>query len=155
TFKKVDTCAAEFPSETPYFYSTFEHAEPGFTVENEAARDKPARKRVIVIGAGPIRIGQGVEFDCSCVQAVDTLRALGYEAILINNNPETVSTDAQRAGRLYFEPLDCEAVLRVIAEEAPRGILVQFGGQTALNLGHRLRDAGLPILGTALADIAR
>jgi carbamoyl-phosphate synthase large subunit len=155
TFKRVDTCAAEFPSETPYFYSTFERGESSEPSENEARRANGERKRVIVIGAGPIRIGQGVEFDCSCVHAVDTLRGLGYEAILINNNPETVSTDAQRTDRLYFEPLDRESVLRIVAEENPHGILVQFGGQTALNLGYKLRDVGLPILGTALADIER
>lgn len=153
TFKKVDTCAAEFPSETPYFYSTFEADQPIEQRENEAARSSSAKKRIIVIGSGPIRIGQGVEFDCSCVHAVDTLRALGHEAILINNNPETVSTDAQRADRLYFEPLDHESVMRIVAEEEPHGILVQFGGQTALNLGYKLRAAGLPILGTALSDI--
>lgn len=162
-YKKVDTCAGEFPSETPYFYSTFESPQPGGRCENEAALSrqramsatKNPRRRVIVVGSGPIRIGQGIEFDCSCVHAVDTLRALGYEAVIINNNPETVSTDAQRADRLYFEPLDSESVLRVIEEEQPHGILLQFGGQTALNLGFRLRDRGLPIVGTAIADIAR
>lgn len=161
-FKKVDTCAAEFPSETPYFYSTYEatqgRAEDEATLALLRAAQRSggsARKRVIVIGSGPIRIGQGIEFDCSCVHAVDTLRALGYEAVILNNNPETVSTDAQRADRLYFEPLDTESVLRVIETEKPHGILLQFGGQTALNLGFRLRDRGLPVLGTAIADIAR
>ncbi len=160
-YKKVDTCAAEFPSETPYFYSTYEARQGDKAAEDEAALSRrrvgqaASRGRVIVIGSGPIRIGQGIEFDCSCVHAVDTLRALGYEAVIVNNNPETVSTDAQRADRLYFEPLDSESVLRVIEAEEPHGILLQFGGQTALNLGFRLRDRGLPVLGTAIADIAR
>jgi carbamoyl-phosphate synthase large subunit len=155
-YKKVDTCAAEFPSETPYFYSTYEnHPASGVKEEDEAAQTGNGKPRVVVLGSGPIRIGQGIEFDWSCVHAVDTLRACGYEAILINNNPETVSTDAQRSDRLYFEPLDTEAVLRVLQGERPLGMLVQFGGQTALNLAYKLRAFDLPIFGTALADIDR
>jgi len=138
-FKVVDTCAGEFPAETPYYYSTYEE-------EDEAP---PARRpRVLVLGAGPIRIGQGIEFDYSTVHAVKALREAGYEAVIINNNPETVSTDFDISDRLYFEPLVLEDVLHVIEREQPLGVLVQFGGQTALNLAAGLHRAGVRVLGT-------
>jgi carbamoyl-phosphate synthase large subunit len=178
-YKMVDTCAAEFDAETPYFYSTY---EPG--AEDEAAApqrlalgarrsalgsDKDAsdpspfsppsakrqapsaaaqRKKALVIGSGPIRIGQGIEFDYCSVHSVWALREAGYESIIINNNPETVSTDFDTSDRLYFEPLTAEDVLAVIDEEQPEGVIVQFGGQTAINLAEPLYRAGVPILGT-------
>ncbi|BAP86721.1 carbamoyl-phosphate synthase large subunit [Paucilactobacillus hokkaidonensis JCM 18461] len=145
-YKMVDTCAAEFESQTPYFYSTYE-------VENESIRDsKPA---VLVIGAGPIRIGQGIEFDYATVHCVQTLKEAGYEAIIMNNNPETVSTDFSISDKLYFEPLTLEDVLNVIDLEQPIGVIVQFGGQTAINLAEPLEKHGVKILGTAVKDVNR
>ena len=145
-YKMVDTCAGEFEARTPYFYSSYDE-------ENEAIpSDKP---KVIVLGSGPIRIGQGIEFDYSSVHAVQALQASGYEAIIINNNPETVSTDFNTADRLYFEPLTFEDVLNVIELEKPMGVICQFGGQTAINLAKPLADAGVRILGTAVDDIDR
>lgn len=145
-YKMVDTCAAEFASETPYFYGTYE-------VENEAVKtDKPS---ILVLGSGPIRIGQGVEFDYATVHSIQTIRDAGYEAIIINNNPETVSTDFSISDRLYFEPLTTEDVLEVIRNEQPLGVIVQFGGQTAINLAASLEAAGVKILGTSLEDIDR
>lgn len=144
-YHMVDTCAGEFEAISPYFYSTYA-AE-----ENEVERqEKPS---VIVLGAGPIRIGQGIEFDYSCVHAVLALRQAGYTAIMINNNPETVSTDFNLSDRLYFEPLTAEDVLAVIEQERPVGVVVQFGGQTALKLAGAIAEAGVPILGTSFADI--
>ncbi|MEG0822982.1 MAG: carbamoyl-phosphate synthase large subunit [Erysipelotrichaceae bacterium] len=145
-YKMVDTCAAEFVSNTPYFYSTYE-------TENESIRSD--RKKVIVLGSGPIRIGQGVEFDYATVHCVKTLRELGYEAIVINNNPETVSTDFSISDKLYFEPLTVEDVMHVIDLEQPLGVIVQFGGQTAINLADSLVKRGVKILGTSLEDIDR
>ncbi len=145
-YKMVDTCAAEFASETPYFYGTYE-------VENEAVKtDKPS---ILVLGSGPIRIGQGVEFDYATVHSIQTIRDAGYEAIIINNNPETVSTDFSISDRLYFEPLTTEDVLEVIRNEQPLGVIVQFGGQTAINLAASLETEGVQILGTSLEDIDR
>jgi carbamoyl-phosphate synthase large subunit len=147
TYKMVDTCAAEFEAQTPYFYSTCER-------EDEAAC-QPGRRRVLVVGAGPIRIGQGVEFDYCSVHCVWALREAGVEAIIVNNNPETVSTDFDTSDRLYFEPLAFEDVMNVIDEERPEGAIVQFGGQTAINLARPLQRAGVPILGTSCEDIDR
>ncbi len=143
-YKMVDTCAAEFESETPYYYSTYEQ-------ENEVAQTD--KKKIIVLGSGPIRIGQGIEFDYSTVHAVWAIRKAGYEAVIINNNPETVSTDFNTSDRLYFEPLFFEDVMNVIEQEQPIGVIVQFGGQTAINLAKPLQDAGVNILGTALDSI--
>ena len=138
-YKMIDTCASEFSSYVPYFYSTY--AE-----ENESIVS-PARK-VIVLGSGPIRIGQGVEFDYSTVHAVNTIRQMGYEAIVINNNPETVSTDYTTADKLYFEPLTTEDVMNVMQLEKPEGVIVTLGGQTAVNLAQSLHDRGVNIIGT-------
>jgi carbamoyl-phosphate synthase large subunit len=143
-FKTVDTCAGEFPAQTPYYYSTYEEED-----EPPQAR----RQRVLVLGSGPIRIGQGIEFDYSTVHAVKALREAGYEAVIVNNNPETVSTDFDISDRLYFEPLTVEDVLHVVEREQPLGVLVQFGGQTALNLSAGLSRAGVPILGTSVESL--
>ena len=143
-YKIVDTCAGEFPAATPYYYSTY---------EAEDERPESHRPRIVVLGAGPIRIGQGIEFDYSTVHAVKALREAGYEAVIINNNPETVSTDFDISDRLYFEPLTVEDVLHVVSREQPDGVLVQFGGQTALNLAGPLHDAGVRILGTSVRSL--
>lgn len=143
-FKVVDTCAAEFDSSTSYLYSTYEQ-------ENEAERS--ARPKVIILGSGPNRIGQGIEFDYCCVHAVMALQEAGYEAIMINNNPETVSTDYDIADKLYFEPLTLEDVLEVIELEKPDGVIVQLGGQTPLKLAHGLEKNGVKILGTSTKSI--
>ncbi|MDX2160775.1 MAG: carbamoyl-phosphate synthase large subunit [bacterium] len=144
SYYRVDTCAAEFEAYTPYLYSTYE-------AEDES--EVTARPKVIVLGGGPNRIGQGIEFDYCCVHACFALKALGYETIMINCNPETVSTDYDTADRLYFEPLTVEDVLNVIDIEKPVGVLVQFGGQTPLNIAKRLADAGAPIWGTSVETI--
>ena len=145
-YKMVDTCAGEFKAETPYFYSTFDE-------ENEAKqfieRTNTGKKKVIVFGSGPIRIGQGIEFDYCSVHCVWTLKELGYEAIICNNNPETVSTDFDTGDRLYFDPLTKEDVASIIATEKPYGVVVQFGGQTAIKLTRHLSDMGVNILGTS------
>ena len=143
-YKVVDTCAGEFPAVTPYYYSTY-------AVEDEVPEGRGAR--VLVLGSGPIRIGQGIEFDYSSVHAVKALRAEGREAILINNNPETVSTDFDVASRLYVEPLTLEDVLHVVEREAVEGVFVQVGGQTALNLAGPLARAGVRLLGTAVESL--
>ena len=138
-YKMIDTCASEFDSYIPYFYSTYES-------ENESVvTDK---KSVVVLGAGPIRIGQGVEFDYSTVHAIWAIREAGYEAIIINNNPETVSTDYSVSDKLYFEPLTVEDVMNIIDYEKPYGVIVSLGGQTAINLAERLHNLGVPIIGT-------
>ncbi len=124
-YKKVDTCAGEFESDTPYFYGTYE-------MENESFRTD--KKSVLVLGSGPIRIGQGIEFDYATVHSVWAIQEAGYEAIIINNNPETVSTDFSISDKLYFEPLTIEDVMHIIDLEQPEGVVVQFGGQTAINL---------------------
>lgn len=140
-YKMVDTCAAEFESETPYFYGTYEE-------ENESIVTD--RKSVVVLGSGPIRIGQGVEFDYATVHSVWAIKEAGYEAIIINNNPETVSTDFSISDKLYFEPLTIEDVMHIIDLEQPEGVVVQFGGQTAINLAAALVERGVKILGTSL-----
>ncbi len=145
-YKMVDTCAAEFESSTPYYYSTWE------TEDEVLPSDK---KKVVVLGSGPIRIGQGIEFDYATVHAIQAIREMGYEAVVINNNPETVSTDFNISDRLYFEPLTPEDVLHVIRKENPIGVIVQFGGQTAINLAEPLHNAGITILGTSLDGIDR
>ena len=145
-YKMIDSCAAEFDSYIPYFYSTYEE-------ENESVVS--GRKKVIVLGSGPIRIGQGVEFDYSTVHAVQTIRAAGYEAIIINNNPETVSTDYTCSDKLYFEPLCPEDVMNVIELERPEGVIATLGGQTAINLAEPLRRRGVTIIGTDCEAIER
>src|SRR4051812_31127177 len=139
-YKMVDTCAGEFPSATPYLYSSYDE-------ESEAPRT--GRKSVVILGSGPIRIGQGVEFDYCCVRAVMALRQQGYETIMINSNPETVSTDYDTADKLYFEPLTLEDVLEIVDREQPMGVIVQLGGQTPLKLTRGLEAAGVRILGTS------
>ncbi|WEV44272.1 carbamoyl-phosphate synthase large subunit [Lactobacillus sp. ESL0684] len=145
-YKLVDTCAAEFASQTPYFYSTYDF-------ENESHQSD--KKSVLVVGSGPIRIGQGVEFDYATVHCVKALQSLGYEAIVINSNPETVSTDFSISDKLYFEPLTLEDVLNVCDLEQPVGVIIQFGGQTAINLAAGLEQHGVKILGTSLQDLDR
>jgi carbamoyl-phosphate synthase large subunit len=146
TYKAVDTCAAEFAAETPYFYSGWERE-----AADEVRRGDNAS--VVILGAGPNRIGQGIEFDYCCVHAAMTVRESGRDAVMINCNPETVSTDYDTSDRLYFEPLTLEDVLGVIAIEQPEGVIVQFGGQTPLKLAHGLQEAGVKILGTSVDSI--
>jgi carbamoyl-phosphate synthase large subunit len=146
TFKTVDTCAAEFVAHTPYLYSTYEE-------EDEAP--PTGRRKVVILGSGPNRIGQGIEFDYCCVHAAFALREAGVEAIMVNCNPETVSTDYDTSDRLYFEPLTLEDVLNIVEKEQPLGIIVQFGGQTPLKLAVPLQDVGVPILGTSPDAIDR
>ena len=148
-FKCVDTCAGEFEAYTPYFYSTFDAGPCEWA--NETKRSD--KKKVIILGGGPNRIGQGIEFDYCCVQAVFALQSLGYEAIMVNSNPETVSTDYDTADKLYFEPLTIEDVLNICDLEKPDGVIVQFGGQTPLNLAKKLEAAGVPIIGTSPRSI--
>jgi len=143
-FKRVDTCAAEFDANTPYLYSSYEE-------EDEVRPDD--RKKVLILGSGPNRIGQGVEFDYCCVQASFALRAAGYETLMVNCNPETVSTDYDTSDRLYFEPLTLEDVLAIARREKPIGAIVQFGGQTPLKLARGLEKAGIRILGTSVDAI--
>ena len=145
-YKMIDTCASEFESYVPYFYSTYE-------IENESVIED--RKKIIVLGSGPIRIGQGVEFDYSTVHAVKTIKEAGFEAIIINNNPETVSTDYTTSDKLYFEPLCVEDCLNVIELEKPDGIIASLGGQTAVNLAKPLEDCGVKIIGTDCAAIEK
>ncbi|MEW6036054.1 MAG: carbamoyl-phosphate synthase large subunit [Candidatus Micrarchaeota archaeon] len=167
TYKIVDSCAGEFEAITPYYYSTYE-------TENEAAPQPETRnaelgtgsgkpgtaeggpepqKKIVVIGSGPIRIGQGIEFDYCCSHAAFALRDMGYRSIMVNNNPETVSTDFDSSDRLYFEPLTFEDVMNIVENESPEGVIVQLGGQTSLNLAHKLADAGVRILGTGIEGI--
>ncbi len=142
TFRAVDTCAAEFEAETPYYYSAWERGEP----RHEVVRgDKPS---VMILGSGPNRIGQGIEFDYCCVHAAMTVRESGRDAVMVNCNPETVSTDYDTSDRLYFEPLTLEDVLGIVEVERPEGVIVQFGGQTPLKLAAGLERAGVPLLGT-------
>lgn len=145
-YKLVDTCAAEFEAYTPYYYSTYEQ-------EDETRVSQ--RKKVMILGGGPNRIGQGIEFDYCCVHASFALREEGYESIMVNCNPETVSTDYDTSDKLYFEPLTCEDVLSIIDKEKPYGVILQFGGQTPLNLSKALHAEGVPILGTSHANIDR
>ena len=150
TFKSVDTCAAEFAARTPYYYSGWERPGRG-GVDHEVARGE--RPCVVILGSGPNRIGQGIEFDYCCVHAAQTVRELGRDAVMINCNPETVSTDYDTSDRLYFEPLTLEDVLGVTEIEKPEGVVVQFGGQTPLKLAAGLHDAGVRILGTSIDAI--
>ena len=146
----VDTCAGEFKAETPYFYAAYD-------TENEAKEfldeQKSGKKRILVFGSGPIRIGQGIEFDYASVHCVRTLKKLGYEVVMVNNNPETVSTDFDTADRLYFEPLYGEDVMDIIATEQPYGTVVAFGGQTAIKLTRTLAENNIRILGTSADSI--
>lgn len=143
-YKMVDTCAGEFEAVTPYYYSTYEETDEVVV---------SGKKKVIVIGSGPIRIGQGIEFDYCSVHSVKTLKEMGFEAIIINNNPETVSTDFDTSDKLYFEPLTKECVLDIIEKEKPLGVIVQFGGQTSINLAGTLAKEGVNILGTSVESI--
>ncbi|MFD3164728.1 carbamoyl-phosphate synthase large subunit [Herpetosiphon sp. NSE202] len=146
TYHHVDTCAAEFPAQTPYLYSSY---------ETESEANPSDRRKVMILGGGPNRIGQGLEFDYCCCHAVFALRELGYETIMVNCNPETVSTDYDTADRLYFEPLTLEDVLNIVDVEQPAGVLLQFGGQTPLKLAKGLEAAGVPLWGTSPAAIDR
>ncbi|MBI5443258.1 MAG: carbamoyl-phosphate synthase large subunit, partial [Deltaproteobacteria bacterium] len=139
-FKRVDTCGAEVRAKTPYLYSTY---------ESECEAEPTGRKKIMILGGGPNRIGQGIEFDYCCVHGVFALAEDGYETIMVNCNPETVSTDYDTSDRLYFEPLTLEHVLNIVEKEKPHGVIVQFGGQTPLNLTKALEAAGVPIIGTA------
>ena len=143
TFKSVDTCAAEFEAYTPYYYSTYED-------EDETPQKKPDKKRIMILGGGPNRIGQGIEFDYCCCHASFALRELGIESIMVNSNPETVSTDYDTSDLLFFEPLTTEDVLNICDRIEPDGVIVQFGGQTPLNLARALSNAGVPIIGTSV-----
>jgi len=143
-FKRVDTCAAEFESFTPYFYSTY---------EGECEAEPTDRRKIVVLGSGPNRIGQGLEFDYCCCHASFALKEIGFETIMVNCNPETVSTDYDTSDRLYFEPLTFEDVMEILAVEKPAGVIVQFGGQTPLNLALKLQAAGVPIIGTSPESI--
>src|ERR671924_1062377 len=146
SFKSVDTCAAEFEAETPYYYSGWE-----LRAAHEVRRgDRPS---VVILGSGPNRIGQGIEFDYCCVHAAMTVRDMGRDAVMVNCNPETVSTDYDTSDRLYFEPLTAEDVLAVCREEQPVGVIVQLGGQSPLKLAHVLESEGFAILGTCPASI--
>ncbi len=147
SYQVVDTCAGEFPAETPYFYSSYEEGN-----ESEASD----RKKVIILGSGPNRIGQGIEFDYSCVHGVNAVRDSGYEAIMINCNPETVSTDFDIADKLYFEPVYWERVLDIVEHERPEGVIVQLGGQTALKIAEKIHEHGIRIFGTSyeMMDLA-
>jgi carbamoyl-phosphate synthase large subunit len=145
TFKSVDTCAAEFEAYTPYYYSTYE--------DEDEVPNKGAKKRIIILGGGPNRIGQGIEFDYCCCHASFALKELGIESIMVNSNPETVSTDYDTSDMLFFEPLTVEDVLNICDRVQPDGVIVQFGGQTPLNLARRLKNAGVPIIGTSVDAI--
>lgn len=144
-YKLVDTCAAEFEAYTPYYYSTYED-------ECEAVRSD--KKKIMILGGGPNRIGQGIEFDYCCSHASFALKDIGFETIMVNSNPETVSTDYDTSSKLYFEPLTFEDVMNIIDKEEPLGVIVQFGGQTPLNLAESLKEAGVPIIGTSVESIA-
>jgi carbamoyl-phosphate synthase large subunit len=143
-YKMVDTCAAEFPAQTPYYYSTFEE-------ENESISSD--KKKIIVLGSGPNRIGQGIEFDYSCVHGLLAAKECGYEASMVNCNPETVSTDFNMADKLYFEPVFWEHVREIIELEKPEGVIVQLGGQTALKMAERLEQLGVKIIGTSFENM--
>ncbi|MFH1771648.1 MAG: carbamoyl-phosphate synthase large subunit [Candidatus Omnitrophota bacterium] len=146
TYKLVDTCAAEFEAYTPYYYSTYE------TEDESRVSDK---KKIMILGGGPNRIGQGIEFDYCCCHASFALKEIGFETIMVNSNPETVSTDYDTSDKLYFEPLTFEDVMNIVDKEKPNGVIVQFGGQTPLNLAKRLKNSGVPIIGTSVDSIDR
>src|SRR5512136_881903 len=142
SYRLVDTCAAEFEAYTPYYYSTYDRGDDEV---------KPSgRKKVMILGGGPNRIGQGIEFDYCCVHAAFALKEAGFETLMVNSNPETVSTDYDTSDRLYFEPLTLEDVLNIYEQERPVGVIVQFGGQTPLNIAADLKKAGVKILGTSV-----
>src|SRR5712672_1869794 len=145
-YKRVDTCAAEFATSTAYLYSTY---------EEECEANPSSRRKIMILGGGPNRIGQGIEFDYCCVHAAMALRDMGYESIMVNCNPETVSTDFDISDRLYFEPVAYEHVMAIVAKEKPLGVIFQFGGQTPLKLLHRLAQAGVPVLGTGVEAVDR
>jgi carbamoyl-phosphate synthase large subunit len=145
-YKRVDTCAAEFESSTAYMYSTY---------DEECEANPSNRDKIMVIGGGPNRIGQGIEFDYCCVHAALAMREDGYETIMVNCNPETVSTDYDTSDRLYFEPVTLEDVLEIVRTEKPKGVIVQYGGQTPLKLARALEEAGTPIIGTSPDAIDR
>ncbi|MDE1977566.1 MAG: carbamoyl-phosphate synthase large subunit, partial [Elusimicrobia bacterium] len=148
-FDLIDTCAGEFESKTPYFYSTYAGAPAlASAAPGKSVRRAPKSRKVVILGSGPNRIGQGIEFDYCCVQACRALREMGHESVMINCNPETVSTDYDTSDRLYFEPLTLEDVLEILDFEKPLGVVAQFGGQTPLNLARPLAEAGVKILGT-------
>ncbi len=152
TFKLVDTCAAEFEAYTPYYYSTYETEDEA--LERIALTEtKEKRKKIMILGGGPNRIGQGIEFDYCCCHASFALKELGCTTVMVNSNPETVSTDYDTSDKLYFEPLTFEDVMNIIDNEKPDGVIVQFGGQTPLNLARRLKEAGVPIIGTSVDSI--
>ncbi len=153
SFMSVDTCAAEFPARTPYFYSGWERSARSEISRPQNGHGEPKRSSVVILGSGPNRIGQGIEFDYCCVHAAMTVRESGCEAVMVNCNPETVSTDYDTSDRLYFEPLTLEHVLAVVAAEQPRGLILQFGGQTPLKLAAGLQAAGVPLLGTSVEAI--
>ncbi len=144
-FKSVDTCAAEFEAYTPYYYSTYE-------IEDELP-PKTDKQRIVILGGGPNRIGQGIEFDYCCCHASFALREIGIESVMVNSNPETVSTDYDTSDILFFEPLTIEDVLNICDAIEPDGVIVQFGGQTPLNLARGLAEAGVPIIGTSVDTI--
>jgi carbamoyl-phosphate synthase large subunit len=156
-FKLVDTCAAEFEAYTPYYYSTYEapirEAASGARVVEDEIRPFSGKPRIVILGGGPNRIGQGIEFDYCCVQAVFALRDAGYETVMVNSNPETVSTDYDTSDHLFFEPLTVEDVLNVCDRVRPEGVIVQFGGQTPLNLAKALAGQDVPIIGTSVESI--
>src|SRR6266566_3340672 len=147
SYRLVDTCAAEFEAYTPYYYSTYDCGDD--EVKNNSA------KKVMILGGGPNRIGQGIEFDYCCVHAAFALKEDGFETIMVNSNPETVSTDYDTSDKLFFEPLTLEDVLSIVREEKPFGVIVQFGGQTPLKLAIPLEQAGVPVLGTSPDSIDR
>ena len=138
-YKRIDTCAAEFDTDTAYFYSTY---------QSEDESRPSARDKIIILGGGPNRIGQGIEFDYCCVHAALAMREMGFETIMVNCNPETVSTDFHISDRLYFESVTLEDVLEIVRVEKPKGMIVQFGGQTPLKLARALEEAGVPMIGT-------
>src|SRR5262249_22873771 len=144
-YRRIDSCAGEVAAESSYYYATWDEAD-----EAPPTGDKP---RVVIIGSGPNRIGQGIEFDYCCVHAAQAFRALGYEAVMVNSNPETVSTDYDTSDRLYFEPLDAAAVVAVCEREQPDGVAIQFGGQTPLKLAAAIEAAGFRILGTPVGAV--
>ena len=154
SFRLVDTCAGEFLATTPYFYSTYSEDDEVVEYKKKAQEQyKKPKENILVLGSGPIRIGQGIEFDYCSVHASQELRKQGYESVMVNSNPETLSTDFDIATRLYFEPMNIEYIMNIIKKENPKGVLVQFGGQTAINLAEKLNEQGVKILGTSIDNI--
>ena len=154
SFRLVDTCAAEFAASTPYFYSTYSEDDEVVEYKEKSQKNyKKPKENILVLGSGPIRIGQGIEFDYCSVHASQELIKRGYESVMVNSNPETLSTDFDIATRLYFEPMNIEYIMNIIKKENPKGVLVQFGGQTAINLAEKLDELGVKILGTSLSSI--